>query len=86
MDSSFLKKRSKKLLPMASGVSLNKAGSLQAETDKGFWFFFQKEQASLSSDGGVRPETFLADQGAAGHTTLVPARRQTDGPRFPNGH
>jgi hypothetical protein len=49
-DSSFLKKRSKKLLQIAPGVLLKAEAQMLAETDKSFLvLFFKKELLFLSS-------------------------------------
>jgi hypothetical protein len=48
-DSSFLKKRSEKLLPMASGVSPDLEARVVAETDKSVLvLFFKKELLSCN--------------------------------------
>jgi hypothetical protein len=44
---SFLKKRSKKLLPSGAGLT----GSVR-HVAKVFWFFFSKKNTSLKSSGG----------------------------------
>jgi hypothetical protein len=56
-DSSFLKKRSKKLLQIASGVRLNQSARMSAETDQSFLvLFFKKELLSCLT----RPQAHAA--------------------------
>jgi hypothetical protein len=62
-----LKKRSKKLLPVAAGILPNRATRLLAETDKSFFVsFFQKRTASLPSFATSAPINLGRKQHADG--------------------
>jgi hypothetical protein len=47
-STSFLKKRSKKLLPIAATARRRKGGQIRTPRAKVFWFFFSKKGTAFS--------------------------------------